>query len=157
MVVVPLSVALGLAVALLIEAGTSLRTGYRAGFFLPVTSTLIAMAVGWEFLLHPSGGLVNVTLRWLGIPPTDWLKNSATALFTLCALGLWQGAGLNVVLFIAGLKTVPADLYEAAEVDGADSAWERFRRVTWPMLGPAAMFVTVVTAIRSFQVFDTVE
>src|SRR5262245_37731068 len=156
-VVVPVSVALGLAVAVLIEAGTSLRTFYRAVYFLPVTSTLIAMAVVWEFLLHPSVGLVSLLLERLGLPTTDWLKNPHTALLTLGALGVWQGAGLNVVLFVAGLKTVPGDLYEAADVDGADSAWERFRRVTWPMLGPATMFVTVVTAIRSFQVFDTVE
>jgi multiple sugar transport system permease protein len=156
-VVVPVSVGLGLGLALLIESGRSLRTFYRTVFFLPVTSTLIAMAVVWEFLLHPSVGLVNLTLESLGVPTTDWLKNPSTALFTLCTLGVWQGVGLNVVLFIAGLKTVPADLYEAADVDGADSAWERFRRVTWPMLGPAAMFVVVVTAIRSFQVFDTVE
>jgi multiple sugar transport system permease protein len=156
-VVVPVSVGLGLAVALLVEAGTTCRAFYRTVFFLPVTSTLIAMAVVWEFLLHPSVGLVNLALEQVGIPTTDWLKNPSTALLTLCALGVWQGVGLNVVLFIAGLKTVPTDLYEAADVDGADSAWERFRRVTWPMLGPASMFVTVVTAIRSFQVFDTVE
>ncbi len=78
------------------------------------------------------------------------------ALPTLCMIGIWQMLGLNMVLFMAGLKSIPRDLYEAADVDGADSAWERFRTVTWPMLGPATMFASVVTAIRSFQVFDTV-
>jgi multiple sugar transport system permease protein len=156
-VAVPLSVFLGLALAVLIEAGTSLRTFYRAVFFLPVTATLIAMAVVWEFLLHPTIGLVNLTLERVGIPGTDWLKNPDAALLTLCAIGVWQAVGLNVVLFLAGLKAIPHDLYESADVDGADSAWERFRVVTWPLLGPATMFVSVVTGIRSFQVFDTVE
>jgi len=156
-IVVPGSVALGLGAALLIEAGTSLRGLYRAIYFLPVTSTLLAMAIVWEFLLHPSVGLVNLALQGLGIPTTDLLKNPATALPTLAAIGIWQAVGLNMVLFMAGLKSIPADLYDAASVDGADSAWERFRRVTWPMLGPALMFVVVITAIRSFQVFDTVQ
>lgn len=156
-VVVPGSVFLGLGLALLIESVSIGRGFYRAAFFLPVTSTLIAMAVVWEFLLHPSVGLINVTMEAVGMSPVDWLKNPRTALFTLAAIGIWQSAGLNMVLFMAGLKAIPADLYEAAEIDGASSAWERFRIVTWPMLGPATLFVTVVSGIRSFQVFDTVE
>jgi multiple sugar transport system permease protein len=156
-VVVPASVLLGLGVALLVEAGTSLRGFYRAAFFVPVTSTLIAMSIVWQFLLHPSVGLVNLTLDVLGLGGTDWLKNPRTALLTLCVIGVWQAIGLNMVLFIAGLKSIPGDLYDAAAVDGADGVWERFRRVTWPMLGPATMFVLIITAIRSFQVFDTVQ
>jgi multiple sugar transport system permease protein len=157
LVVVPGSVFLGLGLALLIEGATFGRAFYRAAYFLPVTSTLIAMAVVWEFLLHPSVGLINVALEQLGIRGSDWLKNPGRALFTLAGIGIWQSAGLNMVLFMAGLKSIPADLYEAAEIDGAASAWERFRCVTWPMLGPATLFVTVVSGIRSFQVFDTVE
>jgi multiple sugar transport system permease protein len=156
-VVVPGSVFLGLGLALLIESVTYGRGFYRAAYFLPVTSTLIAMAVVWEFLLHPSVGLVNLTLEWVGIKGGDWLKDPRKALFTLAAIGIWQSAGLNMVLFMAGLKAIPPDLYEAAEIDGAGSSWERFRIVTWPMLGPATLFVTVVSGIRSFQVFDTVE
>lgn len=156
-VVVPVSVGLGLGVALLIEAGTSLRSFYRAAFFLPVASTLIALSIVWQFLLHPSVGLVNLTLELVGLRGLDWLKNPATALLTLCILGVWKAIGLNMVLFMAGLKSIPRDLFDAAAIDGADSAWERFRRVTWPMLGPATMFVLVVTAIRAFQeVFDLV-
>ncbi|MFM1989941.1 MAG: hypothetical protein RJA99_2898 [Pseudomonadota bacterium] len=153
---VPTSVFAGLAVALLIEAGPSLRGPYRALFFLPVTSTLLAMALVFQFALHPTAGLVNQTLAALGLPTTDWLKNPDTALFALGTIGIWQAVGLNMVLFLAGLKAIPKDLYEAAAIDGADSAWERFRRVTWPMLGPALVFVVSITAIRSFQVFDTV-
>jgi multiple sugar transport system permease protein len=154
--VVPLSVLLGLGVALLIEAGTSLRGFYRAIYFLPVTSTLLAMALVFQFAFHPTVGIVNQTLGFLGLPTTDWLKNPSTALLALGVIGIWQAVGLSMVLFLAGLKAVPRDLYEAAAVDGADTPFERFRRVTWPMLGPAFVFVVTITAIRSFQIFDTV-
>jgi multiple sugar transport system permease protein len=153
---VPLSVFLGLGVALLIEAGTHGRALYRALFFLPVMSTLLAMALVFQFAFHPTVGLVNKAFALLGLPTTDWLKNPDTALYALGVIGIWQAVGLNMVLFLAGLKAIPRDLYEAAAIDGADSAWERFRRVTWPMLGPALVFVVTITAIRSFQVFDTV-
>jgi multiple sugar transport system permease protein len=156
-VVVPGSVFLGLGLALLVESVAFGRGFYRAAYFLPVTSTLIAMAVVWEFLLHPSVGLINLMLEQVGIKGGDFLKDPRKALFTLAAIGIWQSAGLNMVLFMAGLKAIPGDLYEAAEIDGASSSWERFRTVTWPMLGPATLFVTVVSGIRSFQVFDTVE
>jgi multiple sugar transport system permease protein len=156
-VVVPLSVLLGLGAALLIEAGTALRGFYRAAYFLPVTATVIAMAVVWQFILHPTVGLLNLALELVGVDGTNWLKNRATALFALAGIGIWQAIGLNMVLFMAGLKAIPRELYEAAAVDGADAAWERFWTVTWPLLGPATMFVVLVTAIRSFQVFDTVQ
>jgi multiple sugar transport system permease protein len=153
---VPVSVFLGLGVALLIEAGSSLQGIYRAIYFLPVTSTLLAMAFVFQFAFHPTAGVINQTLALVGIPTRDWLKDPSTALFALGTIGIWQAVGLNMVLFLAGLKAIPKELYEAAAVDGADRAWERFRRVTWPMLGPALVFVVSVTAIRSFQVFDTV-
>jgi multiple sugar transport system permease protein len=154
---VPISVALGLGAALLIEAGTSGVGFYRTAFFLPVVATLLGMALVWEFMFHPSVGLINQTLGLLGIPVRDWLRDPGAALYALMAIGVWQAVGLNMVLFLAGLKTIPRELYEAAEIDGADGAWERFRRVTWPMLGPALVFVVTITAIRSFQIFDTVQ
>lgn len=153
---VPLSVFIGLGVALLIEAGTGLRGFYRAAFFLPVASTLLAMALVFQFAFHPTVGIVNRSLLFIGLPVTDWLKNPETALYALGVIGIWQAVGLSMVLFLAGLKAIPKDLYEAASLDGADGIWERFRRVTWPMLGPALVFVVTITAIRAFQVFDTV-
>lgn len=155
--VVPFSVFIGLGAAILIEAGESLRGFYRAAFFLPVVSTLLAMALVFQFAFHPTVGAINLTLGFFGLPTTDWLKNPDTALFALGIIGIWQAIGLSMVLFVAGLKAIPKDLYEAAAVDGADSAFERFRRVTWPMLGPALLFVVTITAIRAFQIFDTVQ
>lgn len=155
--VVPFSVFIGLGAAILIEAGESLRGFYRAAFFLPVVSTLLAMALVFQFAFHPTVGAINLTLGFFGLPTTDWLKNPDTALFALGVIGIWQAIGLSMVLFVAGLKAIPKDLYEAAAVDGADGAFERFRRVTWPMLGPALLFVVTITAIRAFQIFDTVQ
>lgn len=106
-VVVPASVVLGLGAALLIESGTTLRSFYRAVYFLPVTATLIAMAVVWQFILHPTVGLLNLSLELVGIDGTNWLKNRATALFALAGIGIWQAIGLNMVLFMAGLKAIP--------------------------------------------------
>ena len=156
-VVVPLSVVLGLGAALLIEAAASLRAFYRTVYFLPVMATLIAMAIVWEFALHPKFGLVNLTLKWIGFAGVDWLQDRQVVLFTLAGIGIWQSVGFNMVLFMAGLQAIPRDLYEAAAVDGVSSAWERFRTVTWPLLGPVSLFVIVISAIRSFQVFDTVQ
>lgn len=153
---VPATVGLGLAAALLIEGVGRGRGFYRAAYFLPVASTLLAMALVWEFMFHPTVGFVNQAFRALGLPTADWLQNPDTALLALAAIGVWQSLGLAMVLFMAGLKAIPKDLYEALAMDGADGAWERFRRVTWPMLGPALVFVVAITAIRSFQVFDTV-
>lgn len=156
-VVVPLSVGLGLGAALLIEAGTSLRNFYRTVYFLPVMATLIAIAIVWEFALHPKFGMVNLTLKAIGLAGYDWLQDRRIVLYTLAGIGVWQSVGFNMVLFMAGLTSIPRDLYEAASVDGVASGWDRFRTVTWPMLGPVTLFVVVITAIRSFQVFDTVQ
>ena len=131
-VTVPGTTILGLAIALLIESGRSLRAFYRAAHFLPVMATLAAMAIAWDALLHPTIGLVNQVI------------------------GIWQQLGLAMVLFLAGLKAIPQDLYDAADVDGADGWLDRLTTVTLPMLGPVTMFVTIIMALRAFEVFDTV-
>lgn len=155
-IVVPLAVALGLGVALLIESGSSLRSWYRTIYFLPVMATLIAMSIVWEFMLHPQFGLINALLASVGLEGYSWLQDRRTALYALCAIGIWQALGFNMVLFLAGLMSIPRHLYDAAEIDGAASSWDKFRLVTWPMLGPTTLFVVVITSIRGFQVFDTV-
>jgi multiple sugar transport system permease protein len=156
-IVVPGSVALGLGAALLIEADGALRGFYRVAYFLPVMATLIAMAIVWEFMLDARFGVVNVLLRSLGLGSYDFLHDRSLVLFTLCGIGIWQSVGFNMVLFMAGLTAIPRELYEAAAVDGAHRGSDRFRLVTWPMLGPVTLFTVVITAIRAFQVFDTVQ
>jgi multiple sugar transport system permease protein len=155
-IVVPGSVALGLGVALLIEAGRGGKAFYRAVYFLPVMATLVAMAIVWEFMLHPQFGLVNQALKAVGLAPRNWLTDGDLALYVLAVIGIWQAVGFNMVLFLAGIVSIPRFLYDAAEVDGVTGAWDRFRLVTLPMLGPVMLFVVLITTIRSFQVFDTV-
>ncbi|OJH51655.1 ABC transporter permease [Agrobacterium pusense] len=155
-VIVPGSMLLGLVSALLIDAGTSLRSFYRTAFFLPVMASLLAMAVVWEFMLHPSFGIVNATMKALGFAPHNWLRDGGIALYVLAVIGIWQSFGFNMVLFMAGLSAIPRDLYDAAEMDGTPNAWARFKLITWPLLAPVTVFVAVTSVIRSFQVFDTV-
>lgn len=155
-ITVPGSLGLGLGLALLIEADLRLRGFYRAVYFLPYMATLIAMAIVWQFMLQPTFGLVNTLLEALGLEGRDWLQNQGLVLFTLCGIGIWHSLGFNMVMFMAGLTSIPGDLYEAAAVDGVDTGFDRFRTVTWPMLGPVTLFALVITSIRSFQVFETV-
>lgn len=170
--VVPITVALGLGAALLINSVTRFGDLYKTIYFLPVMAALIAMAIVWEFALHPTIGIVNSTLErgcgtWLeqwawfqkGCAKTFplWLTDRDYAIWTVAFIGIWQGFGFNMVLYLAGLTSIPRELYHAAEMDGAKTAWQQFTLVTWPMLGPTTVFVITISFIRSFQVFDTVE
>lgn len=155
-IVVPGSIGLGLFFSLMIEGRSRFRSLYRTAFFLPVTATLVAMATAWEVLLHPTFGLVNTVLFALGVDKMRFLSNPGVALFAIAAIGIWKQIGFNVVLFLAGLSTIPREIYEAASLDGAQSGWRRFLLVTWPMLAPVTLFVTVISTIRAFSEFDTV-
>lgn len=154
--VLPASVVLGLLIALGVEAGSRGRVVFRAVFFLPVVSLLVAMATAWEYLLHPTIGPVNRLLALAGIAPVNWFGSSDWVLTSLCLIGVWENLGYVVVLFMAGLTAIPPELRAAAETDGARRAWDRFWLVTWPMLGPTTLFVVTITAIRCLRVFDTV-
>lgn len=153
---VPVSVCLGLALAIAVESSGRMRGFYRTVFFIPVTTTFVAMAVVWEFMLHPDFGLINTALAAVGVSRHNWLGEPDTVLAALAAIGIWLRLGFYMVLFIAGLRSIPRELYESAEIDGAASAWQRFRLVTWPMLAPTTLFVSVIALIQSFQVFETV-
>jgi multiple sugar transport system permease protein len=157
LIVVPGTVVLGLFVALVIESGKSLRAFYRAINFLPFMATLAAMAIAWQALLHPTIGLLNQTLSALGFPTANWLREAGTVLPVLAAIGIWQNLGFAMVLFMAGLKAIPQEFYDAADIDGADSWLDRLRTVTLPMLGPVSMFVVIVVALRAFETFDTIK
>lgn len=155
-IVLPGAVIFGLLAAILVHGRRRARSWYEIVYFLPVTSTLIAMATVWIFLLHPQLGPVNTMLKALGFAETAFLTDPARVLPTLAAIGIWQLVGFNMILFLAGLSSIPKELYEAAEIDGSGGAVDRFLNVTWPMLGPTVMFVTVTTSITAFKVFDTI-
>lgn len=155
-IVLPGGVLLGLLVAILVHRRIRSRSFYEVVYFLPVTSTLIAMATVWQFLLHPKLGPVGAVLRTLGFGDVAFLSEPALALPTLAVVGIWQMVGFNMILFLAGLSAIPRDLYEAADMDGCIGELDRFLRITWPMLGPTTLFVTVTSSITAFKVFDTV-
>ncbi len=149
----PLSVTASLGTALLLNARfVRLRGLFRSVFFLPVVTTLVAVAVVWRYVYHPRYGLLNYGLSLLGAGPIDWLGDPRWAMPAIILMAVWKNFGFNMVIFIAGLQNIPERLYEAASIDGA-SAWRQFRHVTLPMLAPTFLFVTVITAIGYFQLF----
>jgi multiple sugar transport system permease protein len=156
LMVAPASVALGVWLAVLVESSSFGRAFFRSAFFLPAVSTTVAMAIVWEFMLHPSIGPINAMLALLGAAPRSFLNSASTVLPTLAAIGVWENAGYNMVLVMAGLKAIPRDLYAAAAIDGADRPYERFFTVTLPLLGPTLVFVVIISFLRSFRVFETV-
>jgi multiple sugar transport system permease protein len=155
-IVLPGGIILGLGVALLVHGRTRTRGLYETIYFLPVTATLIAMATVWQFVLHPNLGPVNGVLKALGFQEQAFISNPKLLVPTLAVIGLWQVVGFNMVLFLAGLTAIPRDFYDAASVDGAGGAMDRFLTVTWPMLAPTTMFVAVTTSITAFKVFDLI-
>jgi len=154
--VAPVSVVIGLILALLIEAEVKGRALFRSVYFLPVVSLTVAMASVWQYLMHPSFGPMNLVLQRFGLPSINWLGSSDNVLIALALIGIWQALGFNLVLFLAGLTAINRDLYAAAEMDGVCSAWSRFWTVTWPMLGPTTLFVVTITMINAVKVFETV-
>jgi multiple sugar transport system permease protein len=155
-IVTPVSVAFGLGLALLIEADVPFRSAFRSLYFLPVVSLTVAMATVWQYLMHPISGPLNLLLGFIGVPAVNWLGSSDTVLLAMAMIGIWQAVGFNMVLFLAGLTAINRELYAAAEIDGAKTAWSRFRLVTWPMLGPTTLFVVTITIVNALKVFDTV-
>jgi multiple sugar transport system permease protein len=154
--VVPISILGGLLIALLVHARTKTRSFYEVIYFLPVTSTLIAMATVWQFLLHPKLGPINSILKLLGLPAQNFLGDPTLMIATLAAIGVWQLIGFNMILFLTGLSSIPKEIYEAASIDGVTNSIDKFLKITLPMLGPTSLFVLVTSSITGFKVFDTV-
>jgi multiple sugar transport system permease protein len=149
----PLSVAASLGAAMLVNAQRVKAKGvFRVIFFTPVVTTLVAVAIVWRYLYHPHFGLINLTLSHLGLPAIDWLGDPHWAMPSIIVLSVWKNFGYNMLIFIAGLQSIPQEQYEASELDGA-GAWQRFLHITLPGLKPALVFVTVMTALGNFQLF----
>jgi multiple sugar transport system permease protein len=151
---VPLTLIFGLLIASALSRGiTKFRTAFRVGYYLPVITSIVAIAVVWRFLLNPDVGLINVLLRNIGIGGPAWLANPALAMPSIIAMAVWRNLGFAMVVFVAGLQAIPAVLYEAASIDGA-GRWQAFRYVTLPMLRPTILFMLVITTIGYLQLFE---
>ncbi len=150
---VPLTMVLALAVAVGLNRITRLRGLFRVGYYLPVVTSIVAVSVVWRFLLRSDGGLVNTVLSWVGVHGPDWLDSTTWALPSLVVMAAWRNMGTLMVIFLAGLQTIPTEVTEAASVDGA-GAWQRFREITVPMLRPTLLFGAVITGIGYLQFFE---
>ena len=150
---VPLSIAVSLAAALLLDSGLArAKAFFRTALFAPVVTTLVAVAVIWRYLFHTSYGLVNWTLGHIGIAPIDWLGDPRWAMPTIIGFAVWKNFGYNMVILLAGLQAIPRELYEAARIDGA-SPWRQILHITLPSLGPVLLVVSVITVSGYFQLF----
>lgn len=150
-----LSVAFGLLIALLLNTGIKGVTFYRVLYFIPVVTATVAAATVWRYLLDPGSGLVNTALRSVGIQGPAWLTDPRFALWAVILVGVWKRVGFNMVIFLAGLQTIPRIYYEAAMVDGANNR-QRFWHITLPLLAPTTLLIAIMSLIDAFLVFDTV-
>lgn len=149
----PLSILVSLSTALLLNSQlVKFKKIFRTIYFLPVITTIVAVAIVWRYLYHPRFGILNYLISLIGINPIDWLGNPVYAMPAIIILAVWKNFGYNMILFIAGLQNIPTELYEAAELDGA-SSWFKFKTITLPLLAPTTFFTSIITMIGYFQLF----
>ena len=150
---VPLSIAASLGAALLLNSRLAkARSFFRTALFMPVVTTLVAVAVIWRYLLNTRYGLINYGLGRMGIAPIDWLGDPHWAMPAIILFAVWKSFGYNMVILFAGLQSIPQELYEAARMDGA-SAVQQFRYITVPSLAPMLLMVSILTIAGHFQLF----
>ena len=154
LVIVPFQSALALGLALLINVKMRGVNFFRTVFFLPVVTSMVVVSMLWMFMYQPNG-LINALLAKVGVQGPDWLGDPRTALIALILMSAWQACGFHMVIWLSGLQTIPADLYEAASLDGA-GPWQQFVHVTWPGLRQTAIFILITITIAAFSLFTQV-
>ncbi len=151
---VPLTMGISLAIAVGLNTGiTKLAGFFRIGYYMPVVTSIVAVAVVWRFLLQPENGLINEVLGWFGIQGPNWLGSTTWAMPSLIAMAVWRSMGTLIVIMLAGLQSVPKALHEAAALDGAN-ARQRLTKITIPTLRPTLLFAGVITGIGFLQFFE---
>lgn len=172
--VVPAGLFLSLFIAVLLNQKLRLSSAFRLALFLPVITSTVAVSLVWKWIFNPRMGVANQALSWMGLGPSMWLEESAgvgnialaplglqlpgflagpsLAMCAIILMSIWHQLGYNVLIFLAGLQSIPRDYYEAASLDGA-GRWGVFRNVTWPLLSPTTFYVLLMTTIISFQMF----
>lgn len=155
-VTVPIRLAASLLLAIMLNnPRLPLARLLRTAFFIPVVATTAIVGIVMGFVLDPSSGPVNAALELVGLPPVDFLGSSSTALQSVMAVHVWKWLGITMIYWLAALQTVPVDLYEAAEIDGAN-AWARFTHITMPLLVPFIVIIGMLTVVETMQIFDLV-
>lgn len=153
---VPLTMAFSIFLAIVIDKHVYMKDYFKVAFFMPYISSVVAIATVWRVLFHPSSGPINQTLMSLGIenPPT-WISDPNFALISIMIIHIWISTGFNLIVYIAGLQSIPKELYEAAEMDGAN-AWYKFKNITLPLISPTSFFLLITGVIATFKVFDLI-
>ncbi|MCM3160574.1 sugar ABC transporter permease [Metabacillus litoralis] len=153
---VPICMAVSLLLAVVIDKSVYMKSYFKVAFFMPYISSVVAIAVVWQVLFHPSAGPINQTLMALGIAdPPKWIADPNFALISVMLIQIWISIGFNLIIYIAGLQSIPQELYEAADMDGANS-WVKFRHITFPMVSPTSFFLLITGIISTFKVFDLI-
>lgn len=149
------TIALGVVLAVLVNKGVKGTKLFRTCMYIPNVGSMVALSMIWLWIFDPTVGFLNQVMNALGLPAQQWLFNEATAMPCLIIMGIWRSVGYNMVIALAGLQSIPADLYEAARIDGA-SELRQFFSITLPMLRPTTFFLLVTGCINSFMVFEQV-
>jgi sn-glycerol 3-phosphate transport system permease protein len=152
---VPVTMALALVFALLVNRPHLLNTPFRTAFFYPALLPLVGAAAIWLFVFTPGYGLMDVYLRGIVGGGVNWLSSPTLALPAVMILTVWKNAGYYMLFYLAGLQTIPAELFEAGRLEGASGA-QQFRAITWPLLGPTTLFVVIIASINAFQSVDQI-
>ncbi|WP_329214376.1 sugar ABC transporter permease [Streptomyces sp. NBC_00683] len=152
---VPFGMALGLLVALALHTGLKARGIFRTAVFLPQVTATVAIALVWLWIYNPGNGLLNTLLSFLGVQGPAWLSSTTWAMPSVILVGIWQGIGMKMLIYLAALQSLPKELYEAASVDGASKV-RQFFSITLPLLKPATFFVLITSMISAFQSFDQI-
>jgi multiple sugar transport system permease protein len=152
---VPVTIALSLGLALLLNAKIRLRSFFRVSYFLPYVTSVVAISMVWKWIFNADYGLLNYMLGWIGVSPQRWLIEPALAMPAVMIMTIWRHLGYSIIIFLAGLQSIDKTYYEAAKVDGA-SGWQMFRYITWPLLSPTTFFIIIISTIGAFKVFSEI-
>lgn len=156
LVTVPATIVLAILLAVALNTGIKGMSAFKAFYYFPSISSMVAVGIVWSVLFNPMNGPINSLLQGLGMEdPPKWLASTSMALWAVMIVAVWKQTGYYMVMLLAGLQSIPKQLYEAAEIDGANAV-VRFFKITLPMLSPVTFMVTILTIISSFQVFDLI-
>ncbi|HYN88420.1 MAG TPA: sugar ABC transporter permease [Ardenticatenaceae bacterium] len=152
---IPGSMAAALILALALNREFRGVTLFRLAFLIPGVASLVANAMVWRWLYNDQFGLINAVLRAIGLPSVAWLSEERTVLPAIVIMNIWSGMGFDAIIYLAALRNIPRHLYEAAQLDGANT-WQRFWKITFPLLTPVHFYNLIISLIGSFQVFDVI-
>ncbi|MFD0717002.1 carbohydrate ABC transporter permease [Paenibacillus sp. GCM10027626] len=154
--VVVLTIAISMVIALWLSKKSKINTIVQAGIFTPHIVSVVSISLVWLWMMEPNLGFLNYVLKTFGLPTSQWLQSSKTAMASVIIVSVWQGIGYYVLIIVAALQSIPPSIYEAAALDNA-SKWRVFYKITLPIISPQLFFILVIMTIGSFKVFDTVQ